>query len=74
MSHMPGLGDAETMPIGSYRHEDDEERQTDAEKAQALIGEIRRHLSLAHSAVYKRDWQEYRLQMADAHHLAGSIW
>ena len=74
MSHMPGLGDAETMPIGAYRHEDDAESQTDAEKAQDLIGDIKKHLSLAHAAVYKRDWQEYRMHMCNAYHLAGSVW
>ena len=43
------------------------------EESQDLIAEIREQLDRAEAAVFKRDWQTYRLAMLNAHDLAGSL-
>ena len=43
------------------------------EESQDLIAEIREQLDRAEAAVFKPDWQTYRLAMLNAHDLAGSL-
>lgn len=50
------------------------EPRDEVEKAQDLLAEIRQQLDRAEAAVFKRDWQTYRLAMLDAHDLARSVW
>lgn len=50
------------------------EPRDEVEESQDLIAEIREQLDRAEAAVFKRDWQTYRLAMLNAHDLAGSVW
>lgn len=50
------------------------EPRDEVEKSQDLIAEIRQQLDRAEAAVFKRDWQTYRLAMLNAHDLARSVW
>ncbi len=50
------------------------EPRDEVEKSQDLIAEIRQQLDRAEAAVFKRDWQTYRLAMLHAHDLARSVW
>ena len=49
------------------------EPRDEVEESQDLIAEIREQLDRAEAAVFKRDWQTYRLAMLIAHDLAGSL-
>ncbi len=49
------------------------EPRDEVEESQDLIAEIREQLDRAEAAVFKRDWQTYRLAMLNAHDLAGSL-
>lgn len=51
-----------------------EEPRDEVEKSQDIIAEIRKQLDRAEVAVFKRDWQTYRLAMLNAHDLARSVW
>ncbi len=50
------------------------EPRDEVEKSQDLIAEIRQQLDRAEAAVFKRDWETYRLAMLNAHDLARSVW
>ncbi len=50
------------------------EPRDEVEKSQDLIAEIRQQLDRAEAAVFRRDWQTYRLAMLNAHDLARSVW
>jgi len=49
------------------------EPRDEVEESQDLIAEIREQLDRAEAAVFRRDWQTYRLAMLNAHDLAGSL-
>ena len=51
-----------------------EEPRDEVEKSQDIIAEFRKQLDRAEVAVFKRDWQTYRLAMLNAHDLARSVW
>lgn len=76
MGHMSGFGDPETRPAignpGDPRNDDDP--VDEVEQAQDLMGEIREQIDRAEAAVYRRDWQTYRIAILNAHDLAGSLW
>lgn len=74
--HMPGFGDPATWPpIGNHgdpRNED--EPKSELERSQDLLDEVRGCLDVAETAVFRRDWQSFRIAMLDAHNLSGSLW
>jgi len=71
-----GYGDAVTWPaIGNHGDPRNDDGQADeVDHAQNLIVEIREQIDRAESAVFRRDWQTYRLAMLNASDLAGSLW
>ena len=75
---LPGPGDSATWPAfcgapGDPRCEGAEPRG-EVEEAQDLLAEIREQIDRAEAAVFRRDWQTYRLAMLNASDLAGSLW
>lgn len=74
--HMPGFGDPATWPpIGNHgdpRTADDEPK-SEVEISQDLIDGVRSRIDAAETAVFRRDWQAFRIAMLDAHNLAGSL-
>ena len=71
-------GDSATWPAHSDAPGDPRiaghEPRDEVEELQDLIAEIREQLDRAEAAVFRRDWQAYRLAMLNAHNLAGSLW
>lgn len=78
MSHMPGPGDSATWPACCGAPGDprctDVEPCDEVEESQDLIAKIRQQLDRAEAAVFRRDWQSYKLAMLNAHDMAGSLW
>ena len=74
MSHMPGFGDSVTWPaIGNHGDPRNDEPVDEVDQAHDLMGEIREQIDRAEAAVFRRDWQAFRIAMLDAHNLAGSL-
>ena len=74
MGHMSGFGDPETWPaIGNPGDPRNDEPADEVDQAQDLMGEIREQIDRAEAAVFRRDWQTYRLAMLNASDLAGSL-
>lgn len=76
MSNMPGFGDSATWPpIGAHGDPrlSGPEPADEVEQAQDLMGEIRKEIDRAESAVCSRDRETYRIAMLNAHDLAGSL-
>ncbi len=77
MSNMPGFGDSATWPpIGAHGDPrlSGPEPADEVEQAKDLMGEIRKEIDRAESAVCSRDWETYRIAILNAHDLAGSLW
>ena len=73
---MPGYGDEATWPTFSGAPGDPREAVDpvdDVEKAQNLITNIRGQIDRAETAVFRRDWETYRLALCNAIDLAGSV-
>lgn len=73
---MPGPGDDATWPPFSGAPGDPREAVApvdDVEKAQNLLAEIRGQIDRAETAVFRRDWETYRLALCNAIDLAGSV-
>lgn len=72
---LPGFGDEATWPAignpGDPRNDESVEEEID--QAQDLMQEIRDQIDRAEAAVFRRDWQTYRLAMLNAHDLTGSL-
>lgn len=75
---LPGPGDSATWPAccgtsGDPRIAGHEPRD-EVEESQDLIAEIREQLDRAEAAVFRRDWQTYRLAILNVHDLARNLW
>lgn len=73
---IPGYGDEATWPPFSGAPGDPREAVDpvdDVEKAQNLITNIRGQIDRAETAVFRRDWETYRLALCNAIDLAGSV-
>lgn len=74
---LPGYGDEATWPPycgspGDHR-ETAESPPDQVEQSQNLLAEIRGQIDRAETAVFRRDWETYRLAMCNTVDLAGSI-
>lgn len=73
---MPGYGDSATWPPFCGTPGDPRESVApvdEVEQAQNLLAEIRGQIDRAETAVFRRDWETYRLALCNAHHLAMSV-
>ena len=69
-------GDSDTWPEhsdapGDQRNDDGTD---EIEQAQDLMLEIHEQIDRAEAAVFRRDWQTYKLAVLNVHDLAGSLW
>ena len=69
-------GDSATWPEHSDAPGDprNDDGTDEIEQAQDLMLEIREQIDRAEAAVFRRDWQTYKLAVLNVHDLAGSLW
>lgn len=70
-----GPGDSATWPIGvGPRDPRYDEPTSEVDEAQDLMAEMRREIDRAEAAVFRRDWQTYRISILNVHDIARSLY
>lgn len=75
---LPGYGDSATWPAycgapGDPRFAGEDPRDY-VEEAQTRLEEIREQLDRAETALFRREWDTYRLAMLNAHDITRRLW